>query len=143
MKFFILFAVCVAAVNCIDDSEFSEKSRNFMKYLHDTCYAQTNVKDEYIEAHKKGNFYVNDISLKKYISCLWTTSKALNANFDLDASLLYGVLPPRVAYYLVPIYMDCAKQVKFTVPFDTPIEEKTFLVNICVYYRNPYEFVFF
>nr|APC94177.1 odorant-binding protein 22 [Pyrrhalta maculicollis] len=143
MKTALIFILCLAAAHCIDLKEFGDEFVQKTKKLHDLCVAKINVTDSEIEQFKEGVYSVQNKLFKEYIACLWLESKAVDENLNVHEDVVKNFLPPSKTGHLAPAYVACIKLVKKTVPANTPVEEKFFLISNCVYFRNPEDWIFF
>nr|AQY18979.1 odorant-binding protein [Galeruca daurica] len=139
----IIFAVlCIGVASCfVPETEFGIKLLKLGKEAHEKCIEETGVTQAAIERAKQGKFDDDDIQIKDYNNCLWTFSKAINKNFEINVELIKELLPAKIRDVQLKAIMDCHEEIK-----EGPILsllEKTYLLSACVFNKNPENWIYF
>ncbi|XP_057662463.1 general odorant-binding protein 83a isoform X1 [Diorhabda carinulata] len=144
MKKLILFAViCIGAASCyLTEGDYGYKLKTLAKKAHDFCVEKTGVTQTEIERVQQGKFD-DEIKIKEYTGCLWTHTKAMNGNFELDEELIKDTLPVAIKDVQFKVITDCRAEIIRTAGADMNFADKAYSLAKCVHDRNPESWFFF
>ncbi|CAH2006696.1 unnamed protein product [Acanthoscelides obtectus] len=108
-----------------------------MKMLHDTCIVRSSM-DESKVADMSGGKFPDDATMKKYISCLWT-STVITDSGSIDMDMVNEMCPPKIKEKGPKILQDC-----FDKNAGAPnLDDKLYSMTKCMYETNSEDFIIF
>nr|APC94284.1 odorant-binding protein 30 [Pyrrhalta aenescens] len=123
----------------LEGEQVGENLKHEIPTWHQNCVILSDVTEEDIIALRKGKFEDEDNeAVKKYFSCIILESKAMDANFKVNMTLVDYYLPKQISDDVFPTYLTCAKEAR---ELDASFEDKAWSFFKCFYDSDPEHFI--
>ncbi|XP_028140901.1 uncharacterized protein LOC114334961 [Diabrotica virgifera virgifera] len=102
----LFFAVAVAA-HCVSAGEVTGELAKLGKVLHVACSSKFGVSEEEIDKLKKAEFDDHSDKQMNYLTCLYDSSGAINADDTLNTAVIEKLAPDAIKSTAPGVYKNC------------------------------------